>query len=199
VVNAAGISLTAGQEYTAFRIGINHARTIGAGSCAGCAESVAVQFRSLRLTQPATDAGGCGSPAAASLRTLARSGDFLIRANPALDDWIAYWQAVPRGFTTRLGVPPRVSPAVRLTCTNPARGTARVELVTPRAMRCTLALFDLTGRRRRTLLDEAIGQGARTLAWDGRDDAGKPLASGYYVLRLVTESGTLNRPLIYVN
>ena len=32
--------------------------------------------------------------------------------------------------------------------------------------------------------------------WNGRDDAGRPVASGMYLYRLVTEEGVLTRKLI---
>ena len=43
------------------------------------------------------------------------------------------------------------------------------------------AVYDASGRRVRTLLESgARPAGRNTLAWDGRDDGGSPLASGIY-------------------
>ena len=50
--NQAG-SISAGDEYYAFRITFNHAKSTGAGSCAGCSEPACITFTSLLLSQPA--------------------------------------------------------------------------------------------------------------------------------------------------
>ena len=38
--------------------------------------------------------------------------------------------------------------------------------------------------------------GYHRLRWNGHDDAGRPVASGMYLYRLVTEEGVLTRKLI---
>ncbi|MFN0152414.1 MAG: FlgD immunoglobulin-like domain containing protein [bacterium] len=47
-----------------------------------------------------------------------------------------------------------------------------------------LAIFDTSGRRVRTLADRVAGAGTRSVEWDGRDDAGRDLPSGRYLVRL---------------
>jgi len=47
-----------------------------------------------------------------------------------------------------------------------------------------LAVYDLSGRLVRTLVDGPLARGAHTATWDGRDDAGRGVASGIYVYRL---------------
>ena len=48
-----------------------------------------------------------------------------------------------------------------------------------------IGIYDTTGRRRRLLAADRLGPGPRHLTWDGADDAGTPLVTGAYVLRLV--------------
>jgi hypothetical protein len=200
---ADGVPLVAGQEYTFCYLRIAHTRTVGAGACAGCAANVMVQFRRLKLTEPATPAGGCGSPAIAhsganAARRVGRNtGSYDYTPDYSMRGWVAYFQGVPMGLGA-LGVGGQAS-ALRLACTSPARGEAYIGLTLPRAQRCTLALFDVAGRQRRVLLDGATAAGARSLSWDGRDDAGASMASGWYVLRLVAEDGVVSRPLIRVD
>jgi hypothetical protein len=50
--NQAG-SISAGDEYYAFRIIFNHAKSTGSGSCAGCSEPACITFTSLLLSQTA--------------------------------------------------------------------------------------------------------------------------------------------------
>jgi hypothetical protein len=47
-----------------------------------------------------------------------------------------------------------------------------------------LSLFDAQGRHVRTLVRARLEPGAHTSAWDGRDAAGREVASGVYVARL---------------
>ncbi len=52
-----------------------------------------------------------------------------------------------------------------------------------------LHVYDLSGRRLRTLLDGTVGAGYNhQVIWDGRDDAGNDLPSGVYFLRLRADS-----------
>ena len=66
----------------------------------------------------------------------------------------------------------------------PAPGPARVEV------------FALSGQRVAVLHQGPQGAGYHRLRWDGRDDAGRPVASGMYLYRLVTDEVVLTRKLI---
>jgi hypothetical protein len=57
----------------------------------------------------------------------------------------------------------------------------RVELPSPAAVR--LQVYDVMGRRRRTLLDGALPAGATAVAWDGRDGNGAMVGYGVYFVR----------------
>ena len=194
--NPPGLALNAGQEYSIFRLSVNHTRTVGGTACAGCASRVEFLFSGLRLTQPATAGGGCLSPPGPGPGTEAFTGDFVITPDLGSTEWTAYWQGVPPGLPALESPPPSAPTDLALWSENPSRGPTAVRLSLPRSTRCTLALFDVTGRRRRSLLEESLPAGTRTLTWDGRDDQGRPLASGYYVLRLTTEDGAIARPII---
>jgi hypothetical protein len=54
--------------------------------------------------------------------------------------------------------------------------------VPPECDRCRVEIFDLEGRRRARLAADALGPGARDLAWDGVDDSGLPVEAGAYIL-----------------
>ena len=62
-------------------------------------------------------------------------------------------------------------------------GTARLEV------------FALTGQRLAVLHRGPLPAGRHRIHWDGRDDAGRPLASGVYLYRLVSPGGVLTRKL----
>lgn len=68
---------------------------------------------------------------------------------------------------------------------NPFNPRTTVGFALPRDTRARLALYDVSGRLVRVLVDEALSAGAHEVAWDGRDAAGREAASGVYVARLV--------------
>lgn len=47
-----------------------------------------------------------------------------------------------------------------------------------------VGIYDVRGRRVRTLVDSDYGMGRNSVAWDGRDDAGRRVPSGVYFCRL---------------
>lgn len=59
-----------------------------------------------------------------------------------------------------------------------------VAFTAPAAGRAGVTVHDPRGRRVRTLLDAAVPAGRRELAWDGRDDAGRPVPGGLYLVRV---------------
>ncbi len=54
----------------------------------------------------------------------------------------------------------------------------------PQAVEVQLAIFDLTGRRVRTLVQQKQQAGRYEIAWDGRNEQGETLASGVYIYQL---------------
>lgn len=67
---------------------------------------------------------------------------------------------------------------------NPFNPTTRLLFTLPAAGSATVDVLDLQGRVVRTLHRGELPQGPTSLAWDGRDDAGRSLASGTYLARL---------------
>jgi len=79
--------------------------------------------------------------------------------------------------------PPGARPALR-NAPNPFVSATTIRFDHPRAGPVRLAIFDVTGRRVRTLLDAAVAAGLQSVAWDGRDDAGRRVGAGVYMARL---------------
>ncbi len=67
---------------------------------------------------------------------------------------------------------------------NPVAAITRLRFELPAAAQTSLRIFDVRGRRVRTLLEEALPAGAFFPQWDGTDDRGAPVAAGLYFLRL---------------
>ncbi|MCC6652085.1 MAG: T9SS type A sorting domain-containing protein [Candidatus Eisenbacteria bacterium] len=86
-----------------------------------------------------------------------------------------------------LGVDDFVAPRafLALASANPSRGantTLRFGLAT--SGRATLALYDASGRRVRSLVGGTLEAGEHSAQWDGRDDGGHEVAAGLYFARL---------------
>ncbi|HMB69667.1 MAG TPA: FG-GAP-like repeat-containing protein [bacterium] len=63
---------------------------------------------------------------------------------------------------------------------NPFRTGTTLRFALPVAGPVTVRVFDAAGRRVRTLADGARGRGEHAVTWNGRDDRGRPVASGVY-------------------
>lgn len=69
---------------------------------------------------------------------------------------------------------------------NPFNPTTTIAFDLPNASRITLVIYDVLGRKVKTLLDARAAAGHYTVQWNGNNDAGQPVASGVYFYRLST-------------
>jgi parallel beta helix pectate lyase-like protein/flagellar hook capping protein FlgD len=67
---------------------------------------------------------------------------------------------------------------------NPTPSRSRIHFTVPTAGWTSLVLYDVSGRRVRTLIEAVLAEGEQDILWDGRDDAGHPVAAGLYFMRL---------------
>ena len=99
---------------------------------------------------------------------------------------IAVDLAGPRELTLDAAVPNPFNPQTTIRFALPAAGVG------------TLVVYDMLGRPVRTLMAGRAEAGEYALTWDGRDNTGRAAASGVYIYRLRTESGTLARRMTLV-
>jgi hypothetical protein len=69
-------------------------------------------------------------------------------------------------------------------------GPASVRLGIAEAGRVKVVVYDVVGRKIRTLADRFFPAGEQELRWDGTDDAGKKVGRGVYFVRSSTQVGT---------
>ncbi|MBT6628653.1 MAG: T9SS type A sorting domain-containing protein, partial [Gemmatimonadetes bacterium] len=81
---------------------------------------------------------------------------------------------------------------------NPFNAQTIIEFSIDVVGRGELVLFDMLGRRVRTLLDAQLVAGPHRLQWDGRDDEGRAAATGIYFYRLTTPTRMLARKLMLI-
>ena len=82
---------------------------------------------------------------------------------------------------------------------NPARLATKVVLALPQAMSVRLDVYDIAGRRVRTLVSGVLDAGAHPVTWDLRSSAGVRVRPGIYALRLVAGSTRLGRTIVVMN
>lgn len=79
---------------------------------------------------------------------------------------------------------------------NPFDRSTGISLALDREQRVQVAIFDVSGRKIRTLQDGVLTAGPHQLVWDGTTDAGRAVASGTYYYRLVTADRTETRRMV---
>jgi hypothetical protein len=79
---------------------------------------------------------------------------------------------------------------------NPFARSLSLGFALPRETAVLLEVFNVQGRRVRTLSNERLGPGRHDLRWDGTDGAGNELGSGIYWVRLRAGSLELRRKIV---
>ncbi len=79
---------------------------------------------------------------------------------------------------------------------NPFNPLTHIAFELPRTGDITLSVYDAAGRFVRALLSGELGPGKHSVEWDGRDDAGRRLASGVYLYRLTSAEGSEARKMV---
>ena len=88
------------------------------------------------------------------------------------------------------------SPQLAQNAPNPFNSQTVISYILPESGLVHLEVFTLTGQQVAVLHQGPQQAGYYRLHWNGRDDAGRPLASGMYLYRLVTAEEVLTRKLV---
>jgi len=67
---------------------------------------------------------------------------------------------------------------------NPFNPATTISFDLPEDAAVNLQIYDITGRKVRTLADHPFPAGVHQMVWDGRDERGAPVSSGIYVYRI---------------
>ena len=79
---------------------------------------------------------------------------------------------------------------------NPFNPSVKVELYSAREQRIRVAVFDITGRRIRQLLDQEVPAGRLSVDWDGIDDNGNSVPSGVYLIQFQAKGTSDSRKVV---
>jgi hypothetical protein len=79
---------------------------------------------------------------------------------------------------------------------NPFNPTTTIRYALPEAARVNLSIYNMLGQRVATLTDEAQNAGYHEAIWDGRNEAGVPVASGVYFYKIDATPSAGGSPFI---
>lgn len=79
---------------------------------------------------------------------------------------------------------------------NPFKPITSISFTLKDAAPVTLEIFDLRGRKVKTLAQSEFASGRHSLVWDGTDDSGTPVASGLYLYRMNSGSYSASRRML---
>ncbi len=81
---------------------------------------------------------------------------------------------------------------------NPFYNITRVKYELPKSCNVHIEVYNILGARIKTLLNEKKNAGTHTITWDGKDNNGGKLPSGFYFLRLDTGEYEGTRKLLLI-
>jgi len=94
--------------------------------------------------------------------------------------------AVPDRFILRQNYP------------NPFNSSTSIEYQVSDKAHIRLTVFDLLGRRVKSLVDEVKPEGVYRIEWNGLDDGGRDVSSGIYFYSLESPSGDITRKMVLI-
>jgi hypothetical protein len=69
---------------------------------------------------------------------------------------------------------------------NPFSSSTTIRLFLPRPAPVSLEIYDVAGRRVRTLISGSLGPGRHTFSWDGLNSSGNEVSQGIYFLKMIS-------------
>jgi hypothetical protein len=81
---------------------------------------------------------------------------------------------------------------------NPFNPSTTIHFDLPEPIAVKLAIYNIKGELVRTLVDERMTAGAKTVDWDGKNNLGSDVASGIYFYRIMTNAYVESRKMILI-
>jgi hypothetical protein len=127
------------------------------------------------------------------------SDDSDVEEGVYIDDVSVTCAAVPSGAGVPDGGLEEVAPiALHQNHPNPFTPSTTIAFTLRRPGHVTLSVYNIQGRRIRTLLDEEMFEGEHAVDWDGTDELGVDVAASVYMYRLAYQEYEETRKMILV-
>jgi len=101
-----------------------------------------------------------------------------------------YYQLTYTGVEEKGGVRLVKNTGLQAPAPNPFSGRTVLRYSLAKSGPASLVIYGITGQKVRTLVSESASEGTHEVAWDGRDDFGKPVGAGVYFARFA--AGNVN-------
>ncbi len=79
---------------------------------------------------------------------------------------------------------------------NPFNPETTIRYDVPQAAQVRMSIYNLLGQRVRMLMNDRVPAGYRTIIWNGRDDYGRAMPSGIYLLRMESDKFSATRKMV---
>ena len=79
---------------------------------------------------------------------------------------------------------------------NPFNQTTKIEFTLAKSDFVSLKIYDILGRKVRTLVSEHLSYGSKSVFWDGKNDSGKDVASGIYFYQIKVKNFSETKKLV---
>ena len=143
---------------------------------------------------------GAQSTAVAATELPLPAGDYTLRVNAASTYSESSGGSAESAFTWNGSTAAAVDRLTLIAAEpNPFRSGTTVRFATPSSVdRHAVAVFDVTGRRVKQLSAGPLAVGTHAVSWDGRDDAGRAVAAGVYLVRVKVADETTTAKLVHL-
>ena len=94
--------------------------------------------------------------------------------------------SIPSGFVLEQNYP------------NPFNSITTIQYSLPQEDKVTILLYDLKGSQIKTLINDRQVPGVKTLMWNGKNDAGKPVPAGIYLYTMASGNIITTRKIIFL-
>lgn len=103
---------------------------------------------------------------------------------------------VPEGVVTDAGPSPRAANSLSAAVPNPFNPQTTITYAMEKGGNAEIIVYDVAGRRIRSLVSGYVPAGTHEAAWNGRDDRGRRVASGVYFYRFRTGAFEQTRKMV---
>jgi len=118
-------------------------------------------------------------------KDLGNTGRFVTAPPVVIGDPV---ERMPRALVLHQNYPNPFNPTTTISFEVPATGAPREHV--------SLAVYDVRGRRVKTLVDSSLEPGHHSVVWEGRDEEEVPVPSGIYIYTMKAEEGVSSRKMV---
>ena len=79
---------------------------------------------------------------------------------------------------------------------NPFNPSTQIQYAVPSDANVTIAIYDLMGRKVRTLVNGNVSAGYHTAMWNATNDLGQPVAAGMYIYTISSHDYVAKRKMV---